>query len=101
MPTQYGGTEIAMKNDAAEKRHSLCLEDREKMALEGVNEVENFSDTAVSLKTTRGALTVQGKGLTISRLNTDTGELFISGEISLIRYSKDKKKKSLLEGLMK
>ncbi len=82
-------------------KHSVLLEDRQKMTLTGVKEVINFSDSSVSLKTICGALSIQGKGLNISRLNTDTGELFISGEISSARYSKDKGSAGFFEGLFK
>ena len=45
---------------------------------------------------------IKGKNLTISRLNTETGELFVSGEITSVQYFKDSRKKgSLLEGLFK
>lgn len=81
--------------------HTLLLEDRAKMTLSGIKEVTGFSDTEVMLKTSCGALAVFGKGLNISRLNTDTGELFISGEINIMKYSKDKRKGSLFEGLFK
>lgn len=90
-----------IKTDVPASKHSLCLEDRSKMTLSGVKEVISFSDCAVSLRTVQGALLVQGKGLNIGRLNTDTGELFISGEITLMRYSKDKAKRSLIEGLFR
>lgn len=88
------------KTDAAAK-HSIFIEDRCKTTLTGVIEVIAFSDSEVTLKTSRGALLVRGKGLSISKLNTDTGELFISGEIALLRYSKDKNSSGILEGLFK
>lgn len=89
------------KTDNNMLRHTLILEDRSKMTLGGVKEVSGFSDTSVTLRTTKGALIVQGKRLSISRLNTETGELFISGEINLMRYSKDKSRGSVFEGLFK
>ena len=90
-----------VKNEMAQLKHSIMLEDRNRMTLGGVKEVTDFSDTAVNLSTTRGKLTIQGRGLNISRLNTETGELFISGEVSLLRYSKEKRKGRMLEGLFK
>ena len=90
-----------IKNDTAPAKHSLILEDRSTMTLSGVKEVCSFSDTSVSLKTSRGALLVQGKSLNIGRLNTDTGELFITGEINSIKYSKDKSSGGFFEGLFK
>ena len=82
-------------------KHTLVLENRERMDLSGVQEVSAFSDTAVSLKTACGALLIQGKGLNISRLNTDTGELHVDGEVTTLKYSKDKSKGTRFEGLFK
>ena len=87
-------TEIAAK-------HTIQLEERCRMTLAGVKEVTAFSDTSVVLITTAGGLTIGGKGLSISRLNTDTGELFVSGEVSLMKYAAPKRRGGLLEGLFK
>lgn len=89
------------KSDAAKgPKHSLSLEDRHLMKLSGVKEVTGFSDSSVNLKTAMGALLVQGRELNISRLDTDTGELSVNGEIRSLRYSKDRGA-GLFEGLFK
>ena len=90
-----------VKTEINPKKHSFTLEERNQLSLSGVLEVSSFSETAVSLKTSRGALLIQGKKLNIGRLNTDTGELFITGEISLLKYSKNKNDGSIFEGLFK
>lgn len=84
----------------APKEHLLELKNRREMLLTGVSEVVNFSDNLVTLKTSCGDLTVRGEGLVMGRLNTDTGELYIKGTVSILRYSKSKGK-SRLEGLLK
>lgn len=88
-----------VKNEV--KKHSLFLEDRAKISLTGVSEVYGFSENNVQLKTTMGALSIKGRNINISKLNTDTGELFINGEITSMLYSRDKQKGKLLEGLFK
>jgi sporulation protein YabP len=90
-----------VKTESTPKKHSFTLEDRAQLSLSGVNEVLSFSENAVSLNTSRGALLIQGKRLNISRLNTDTGELFVTGEISLLKYSKSKDSGGIFEGLFK
>lgn len=81
--------------------HVISLENRQIMKLSGVREVTAFSDSSVSLVTACGALLIQGKELNISRLNTDTGELNVNGEITVIKYSAPKRRGSVLEGLFK
>lgn len=86
---------------AEQKSHTVKLENRRSMTLTGVSEVVNFSDAAVELITSEGGLNIKGRGLNISRLNTDTGELNVGGEISSVNYTNTKKKKPLFEGLFK
>lgn len=88
------------KTETAAK-HTIMLEERCRMTLTGVKEVTAFSDSSVVLVTTAGGLTIGGKGLSISRLNTDTGELFVSGEVSLMKYAAPRRRGGLLEGLLK
>lgn len=82
------------------KEHLLELKNRCEMSLTGVSEVINFSDDLVTLRTSCGDLTVRGDGLSMGRLNTETGELYIKGTVSILRYSKAKGK-NRFEGLLK
>lgn len=90
--------QIEQKKTAPE--HSVTMNNRRTMALTGVSEVGGFSDTQVELKTCMGGLMIKGKGLTINKLNTDTGELNVNGEINSVQYS-SKKKDGLFTGLFK
>ena len=83
------------------QNHVITLSDRNSMTVTGVSEVVNFSDSCVELVTAFGGLNVKGKELNISKLNTDTGELSIGGDIYSLVYTNVKKKTSLLEGLFK
>lgn len=89
------------RNEQSAVKHTLILEDRARMTLTGVNEVRGFSDTAVSLKTGMGELVIKGKSLNIGKLNTDTGELYISGEFTSAVYSKSRNSGGIFEGLFK
>ncbi|MDY3031731.1 MAG: YabP/YqfC family sporulation protein [Clostridia bacterium] len=90
------------KQTPADKRqHTITLENRSVMNLTGVEEVVNFSDMRIELTTSYGGLDIKGKGLTMSRLDTSSGELSISGDIHSAAYTNIKKKTNLLEGLFK
>ena len=80
--------------------HSVELHERSKMILTGVNDVSEFSDDTVKLKTNMGAMTVKGTGLTISSLNTNDGNVEINGSINSIQYQ-TKQKGGFLESLLK
>ncbi len=72
--------------------HSVTIEDRGKMTVTGVSDVDSFDEQTMIVYTDLGELTVRGKGLHISRLNTETGELNITGTVSAIAYTDDRTK---------
>lgn len=67
--------------------HCLTLEDRSKMKLCGVVEVESFDEEAVQLQTECGALTVLGTGMHIEALQLETGDLILSGKVNSFTYN--------------
>lgn len=83
------------------KEHTLTLINRSAMTLTGVSEVISFTDTQIMLKTSCGDLLIRGNSLNIGKLNTDTGDLAVSGMVSLMKYSKGKDKSGIFEGLFK
>ena len=87
------------KNAKAKPEHNLMLINRIAMTLSGVSEVVSVTDKQIVLKTSCGDLSINGNALNIGKLNTDSGELVISGTVDYIRYSK--KKGGLFEGLFK
>ena len=76
-----------MADDISKKSQNIILEDRSKLSLSGIEQVENFNDTVITLETIRGGLTIKGEGLNISSLNLDEGKVMIDGLISGMSYS--------------
>ena len=70
-----------------QKKHTLHLEARRRLLLEGVTDVESFDEHAVELVTDCGRLTVEGEGLHIGTLDVARGTLAVQGEIGGIYYS--------------
>ncbi len=67
---------------------SLVMENRRRLVLSGVKEVEGFTETEVSLFTEMGQLTVKGRNLRVSQVDTDTGELVMTGDtVTSLVYS--------------
>jgi sporulation protein YabP len=71
----------------ANKGHNIVLEDRHKMGLSGVLNVESFNDTEIALETELGMLEVKGSSLHMNKLSLDTGDLLIEGTIDSCTYS--------------
>lgn len=67
--------------------HSLILENRKSLTATGVSNVDSFDEQTVVAYTDMGELVIKGKDLQINKLNVETGELTISGEVSSMQYA--------------
>ncbi len=81
----------------AEAKRTLFLDDRKLLRLCGVKEVVSFDESGAIVITENGELSVEGVGIKISNLDTDSGEVEITGRIDAMIYSADNadKKKGL------
>ena len=80
--------------------HSLQLQDRRKLTLNGVSEVVSFEDNAVVLQTDLGTLIVQGQQLQLKTLSTDGGQVAVEGTVSSLLYEEDRPKGGWMRRLM-
>ncbi len=67
-------------------RHNAIMEDRSKLMLTGVNDVERFDENTVVLYTQLGELTIKGEKLHISEMSVENGEMNIDGEVTALIY---------------
>ncbi|WP_346704231.1 sporulation protein YabP [uncultured Agathobaculum sp.] len=77
---------MASEDRNREMPHNIILEGREKLSISGVLDVQSFDEEQVLLETVRGMVVVRGQGLHVERLQLETGELIVEGEIGLIEY---------------
>ena len=90
------------ENKVIFRNQNIVLEDREKMTVTGVDQVESFNDNTIILSTIKGGLLIKGEELNISRLNLDDGSVKINGKISGINYTnKDISSKNIIGKLFK
>ena len=75
------------EKSAAKAPHSLILENRMSLTVTGVSDVDSFDEQAVAASTSLGSLMIRGAGLEMERLDRETGELLLKGEISSITYT--------------
>ena len=68
------------------KVHTLSLDDRARLTVTGVNDVESFDETVIVMNTSQGDLIVRGSGLHIGKIALDIGELRVEGLISDLSY---------------
>ncbi|NLW23431.1 MAG: sporulation protein YabP [Tissierellia bacterium] len=68
------------------KNQNILIEDRNRVTITGVEQVESFNDNTIILKTIKGGITIKGEGLNVGKLNLDDGNIKISGLINGINY---------------
>ncbi len=68
------------------KSHCLKLEDRGRLNVTGVEDVESFDENEIVMQTSQGDLIVRGSGLHIGRISLDESELSVEGLISELCY---------------
>lgn len=79
---------IEEKKQVSQKvQHNFLLENREKMSISGVLDVDIFNPDMVVVQTEMGMLTIKGVDLHINKLNLESAELCVEGEISSCIYS--------------
>ncbi|MBQ7597307.1 MAG: sporulation protein YabP [Clostridia bacterium] len=83
------------------KAHQLMLENRERLHLTGVRDVDSFDETRVIVYTELGELTVGGTALHIQNLNTENGDLTLEGHISALYYAEETQSGGLFSRLFK
>lgn len=71
----------------AERPHRVVIDNREKLNVTGVKDVDSFNENEIIFITTCGAVTITGEDLHISRLNLEDGQLIVEGRIQSLDYS--------------
>ncbi len=70
--------------------HNMILENRKKLSVSGIEEVESFNEEEIILRTSRhGVLVIKGERLHINKLNVDTGDVNIVGTVTAMDYIDD------------
>lgn len=91
-------------NSVSDKQvHGINISMRKHMDISGVREVDSFDELGVVLKTVCGELTVEGKDIKVSVLDTERGVVSLDGKIDALFYSEgeDGKKRGFFGKLAK
>lgn len=68
------------------KNQNILVEDRNRVTITGVEQVESFNDNTIILKTIKGSMVIKGEELNVGKLNLDDGNIKIDGIINGINY---------------
>lgn len=89
------------KDKLSSKPHNVIIEDRSRISVSGVADVESFDDRQIVTMTSKGSLILRGTDLHIDKLSLDTGELVVTGLISELGYEETAPSGSLWSRLFK
>ena len=94
-------TKTASKTDLPQ---NIIIENRQKISVSGVEDIESFNEQQIVLYTNCGVLVIDGHNMHISKLSIENGETFITGDIDSVVYHDSygkKNKQSLLSKLLR
>lgn len=89
------------KEKFANMPQNIILEDRSRLSVTGVLDVDSFDDRQIVAKTVKGSLILRGNDLHIDKLSLDTGDLTVTGLITDLGYEETAPSGSLWQRLFK
>ncbi len=84
--------------------HNVILKDRKVLEVTGVKQIDSFDANEFLMETAQGWMVVQGKDLTLGKLDTDRGDVIIRGLVESISYVSSNKnggKESMISKIFK
>jgi len=83
--------------------HIVNIDNRERVSVTEVTDIESFNEEIVFLTLKNGGLIIRGEDLHIQKLDLEEGRVLISGAISSAVYTekKDRQEKGFLKKILK
>ncbi len=81
---------MAEEKKSAKLPHNLILKGRKDLSISGVLDVDSFDESTVVAYTELGELTIKGQNLHINKIDLESGDLDLEGNISSLEYLEDK-----------
>ena len=78
--------EIQREQKGSPKRHSLQMNGRETLTVNGVDDVVSFDEACIVLSTVCGIMSIDGTNMHRISLDTDVGSVEIAGSINGMIY---------------
>lgn len=74
-------------------RHTITLDNREKLVATGITDILSFDEENIIAQTENGILIIKGYNLHINSLNLEKGNLIADGNVSSITYDNENSSK--------
>ena len=88
------------EKEVISKEQKLILKNRKELSVDGVENVESFSDKEIILISNLGKIQIKGENLSITVLNVENGIFSLVGNVNSIVYSK-KNSESMIKKILR
>lgn len=78
---------MAEEKKVMKKAHNVIIESRKNITVTGVMDIDSFDEESVILFTELGELAIKGVNLHINKIDVNSGDLSMEGEIESLTYS--------------
>ncbi|MBQ1235324.1 MAG: YabP/YqfC family sporulation protein [Oscillospiraceae bacterium] len=75
-----------MNDDKRGLAHNMIVENRNRLEMAGVTDIDSFTENTVVAYTDFGEVCVTGNNLHVDKLSIETGQLYLTGQIDSITY---------------
>lgn len=89
------------QKSSIKKPHNVIMNDCNKLCMSGICDVGSFDEKIVHCFTDRGELVIKGNLLHIDRIDLEGGNMDLSGEISALIYTGEKRKSGFISKIFK
>ena len=84
-----------------EKTQVLEIKNRERLAVNLVENVEHFSPSEILLKTALGKLKIGGSNLRLEDLSKQNGQVSLTGKVDTVSFTDIKDKRSFFKDILR
>lgn len=86
---------------AQKRTHDLIMKNRDNLEISGVYDVEGFDEKEINCFTDFGQLIIRGERLHVENMDTSSGQMKITGQVSALIYTAEKRHSSFISKLFK
>ena len=76
-----------MTEETEKMAHSFFMEERNRITISGVRDVDSFDEETLILFTDLGEITVKGEKIKVSRFSAETGDFAATGTFHSLSYA--------------
>lgn len=78
---------MAEEKNQPKRAHNLVIENRKRLTVSAVTDVDSFDEQLIVMYTDMGQLTIKGENLHINTLSVESGDMEIEGTIYALVYT--------------